>query len=114
MLKKEYKSIIENWSTINRRALELSRLLKKLDVTDPVPDEVITFVEDNIGKEVEVRVCGGNYYKGKIHSCNKAQGGEYPGVREPVYVIITGSVPPGLDQALGMVFEYSLDRITFI
>lgn len=99
-----------NEETVNA----LSSLLNSLGESDPVPAEVVTFVESNIGKEVEVRVCGGNYYKGVVHSCNKAQSGEYPGVREPVYVKITGSVPPGLDQAIGMVFEYSLDRITFI
>ena len=89
----------------------LSSLLNSLGENDPVPAEVVTFVESNIGKSVNVLHTA---YKGVIHSCNKSQRGFYPGVREPVYVKITGSVPPGLDQAIGMVFEYSLDRITFI
>lgn len=106
--------IVQDVSALNTRTSELASVLNKLTNTDAVPEEVIAFIEANVDREVVVYLCNGTYYKGVVHSCNKAQSGEYPGVREPVYVKITGSVPPGLDQAIGMVFEYSLDRITFI
>ena len=106
--------IVQDVSALNTRTSELASVLNKLTNTDAVPEEVIVFIEANVDREVVVYLCNGTYYEGVVHSCNKAQSGEYPGVREPVYVKITGSVPPGLDQAIGMVFEYSLDRITFI
>lgn len=96
-----------NEETVNA----LSSLLNSLGENDPVPEEVIAFVESNIGKPVNILHTD---YKGVIHSCNKAQRGFYPGVRFPVYVQITETSDLKFEKAIGSVFEYGLDQITFI
>lgn len=96
-----------NEETVNA----LSSLLNSLGESDPIPTEVIAFVESNIGKPVNVLHTA---YKGVIHSCNKSQRGFYPGVRFPVYVRITNSRDPKFEKAIGSVFEYSLDQIELI
>jgi len=96
-----------NEETVNA----LSSLLNSLGESDPVPAEVVTFVESNIGKSVNVLHTA---YKGVIHSCNKSQRGFYPGVRFPVYVRITETGNSKFEKAIGSVFEYGLDQIELI
>lgn len=92
----------------------LSSLLNSLGESDPIPAEVVTFVESNIGKPVNILHTA---YKGVIHSCNKSQRGFYPGVCYPVYVKITDvgvEYANKLTTALGDIFEYGLEQIEFI
>ena len=89
----------------------LSSILKDMDDNDSVPNDVVAFIEINIGKPVKVL---GTSYKGVIRSCNKAQGGFYPGVRYPVYVRITETDDARFQSIIGKSFEYGLDQIKLI
>ena len=89
----------------------LSGILKDKGDNEPVPDDVVAFIESNIGNPVKVM---GTSYKGVIHSCNKAQGGFYPGIRYPVYVRITETDDAIFECAIGQVFEYELDQIKLL
>lgn len=86
-------------------------ILKDKGDSEPVPDDVVAFIESNIGNPVNVM---GTSYKGVIHSCNKAQGGFYPGIRYSVYVRIIETDNAKFQSAIGQVFEYGLDQIKLL
>ncbi len=103
-------STISNISA-NKNIEIFADILRGMKDNDPVPSEVVAFVENNIDKPVKVL---GTSYKAVIHACNKSSKGFYPGIRYPVYVKITETSDERFNNAIGCIFEYGLEQIQLL